>query len=160
MSVSKKEAFPRPANPLRWVLSPLLLLFSAVFVIPLLETVEEDRLAGTVICAGLIIACLAGVLALWGVPGTGRIVSGIVALGFGGYLVHECFLDFDGDWGWGKSRSQATPINSILGFLVFGLPCLAYTVLGSSMLENKAEEDPEEDEWPDDDEPEDREGRR
>lgn len=94
----------------------------------------------------------------------GRIVSGIVALAFGAYLVHECFLDFDGDWGWGKGRSQATPLNSILGFLVFGLPCLLYTVLGRFALEEEAEENPgdypEEDEGIDDHAKYDREEKR
>ncbi len=157
MTIPYQKALSNGASPfMRWVLSPVLLIFAGLSVFQMQETVEEGRLAGTIICVGLILACLAGVLALWGVPGMGRIVSGIIALAFGAYVVHECFLDFDGEWGWGKSRSQTTPINSILGFLVFGLPCLIYTVLGRFTVRQEAEYDPMEDgacdEWSDDDE--------
>lgn len=119
---------------MRWCLSPFLLLFAAIFLIPLRESMEEHRQIGVIVSSLLIILCISGFLALWGVPLVGRIASGIVSLGFGWYLVDECIINFEGDWGFGKSRSETTPLNSIFGFLVFGLPCMIYAIFGRFTL--------------------------
>src|SRR5688572_19316886 len=111
MTVPYQQVFSHKASPfMRWCLSPFLLIFAAVFVIPLLDSIGEHRQSGVIVTSLLITLCVTGFLALWGVPFVGRIVSGIIALAFGWYLVDECILHFDGSWGFGKSRSSTTPI--------------------------------------------------
>lgn len=131
MTVPYQQVFSRKASPfMRWVLSPFLLLFAAVFFIPLLESVEAHRQTGVITMSLVILVCIAGFLALWGVPLVGRIVTGIIAFGYGWYVVDQCIVNFDGSWGWGGPKAATTPINSILGFVVIGLPCLIYTIFG------------------------------
>ena len=131
MTVPYQQVFSRRASPfMRWVLSPFLLIFAAVFFIPLLESIEEHRQAGVIATSLVILLCIAGFLALWGVPFVGRIVTGIIAFGYGWYVIDQCVINFTGSWGWGGRKSETTPINSILGFMVFGLPYLIYTIFG------------------------------
>jgi hypothetical protein len=140
MTVPYQQVFSRRASPfMRWVLSPFLLLFAAVFFIPLLESIEEHRQAGVIATSLVILLCIAGFLALWGVPLVGRIVTGIVAFGYCWYVIDQCIIKFDGFWGWGGSKSATNPINSILGFLVFGLPCLIYTLFGRFTVRQEVE---------------------
>lgn len=148
--------FSQKASPfVRWCLSPFLVLFGAVFTNPLRESLAAGNHLAAIVTALLVILCVAGFLALWGVPFVGRLVSGIIALAFGWYLVEECFISFDGDWRVGGKRSQTSPINSILGFVVFGVPCLIYTVFGRFTARKEVEfEDEIHD--PDDDEPDQR----
>lgn len=122
---------------MRWTLSPFLLLFSIVFFFSLLKAIDEQRLGGAIAGGLLILTCVSGLLALWGVPHVGRIVTAMIAIAFGSYLIDECFLRFDGNWGWGEKRSGRTPINSIMGFFVFGLPCLYYTIFGRFFPKDK-----------------------
>lgn len=140
MTVPYQQVFSRRASPfMRWVLSPFLLLFAAVFFIPLLESIEEHRQAGVIATSLVILVCIAGFLALWGVPLVGRIVTGIIAFGYGWYVIDQCIIKFDGSWGWGGPKSATTPINSILGFLFFGLPCLIYTIFGRFTVRKEVE---------------------
>ncbi len=142
MSVPYQEAFSRRASPfMRWVLSPFLLLFAAVFCIPLKESLDVADLVPVVVTSLLIVLCLAGFMALWGVPFVGRIASGIIAIAFGWYLVDQCVINFNGDWGFDKKRSEATPFNSICGFIVFGVPCLIYTIFGRFTLRKEPDFD-------------------
>ena len=46
------------------------------------------------------------------------------------YLIHEWIFDNEKAIGFGAARSQATPLNSLMGFIVIGLPCFWYTVWG------------------------------
>jgi len=131
MTIPYQQVFSRRASPfMRWALSPFLLLFAAIFFIPLLESVEAHRQIGVITTSLVILLCVAGFLALWGVPFVGRIVTGIIAFGYGWYVVDQCIINFTGYWGWGGPKSGTTPINSILGFMIFGLPCLIYTIFG------------------------------
>ena len=69
------KSFERGASPfMRWALSPFLLLFSVVFFFPLVETIDDQNTVGAVVCFAVILLCLFGILALWGVPahGAGR----------------------------------------------------------------------------------------
>jgi hypothetical protein len=143
MSVPYQQVFSRRASPfMRWALSPFLLLFAAVFFIPLLESIEEHRQTGVIATSLVILLCVAGFLALWGVPFVGRIVTGIIAFGYGWYVVDQCIINFSGSWGWGGPKSGTTPINSILGFFVFGLPCLIYTIFGRFTFRREPDFDP------------------
>lgn len=140
-----QQTFENGASPFsRWVLSPVLILtviFLSTVVLP--DVLSEGRVIGLIVIAAIGLACIAGLLALWGVPYAGRIVTGVVASGYAAYVYSECFVEFEGDWGFGKSRGDTTPINSILGFIVFGLPCAIYTILGRFSLraEPKFEDD-------------------
>jgi hypothetical protein len=150
-----QKTVPRRASPfLRWSLSPFLLLFAVVFLIPLQEAVDELRWEGVIATSFVIILCIAGFLTLWGVPFVGRIVTGIIAFSYGWYVVDQCFIHFDGNWGWGGRRGTASPVNSILGFLVFGLPCLIHTIFGRFTI--RKQPDPPEDlmAYDDEDDPE------
>lgn len=132
------------ASPfLRWSLSPFLLLFAVVFLIPLREAIDALRWEGVIASCFLIVLCVSGFLTLWGIPFVGRIVTGIIAFSFGGYVIDRCFIRFDGNWGWGGMRGVASPIHSILGFLVFGLPCLIHTIFGRFTIRKQS--DPTED---------------
>ncbi len=63
-----------------------------------------------------------------------RIVTGLIFTGYLCYLIYEWGFDTEKGLGLGSRRSEATPINSLLGFLIIGLPCLWFTVLGRFTL--------------------------
>ena len=120
----------RRASPfVRWSLSPILVFFGIVVASEGMAGVREGKLMAAALGFALALPCFFGILALWGVPYVDRVVTGFISLLFGFYLVDECFVSFDG-WGFGSSRSSTTPINTMLGFVVFGFPCLIYTFLG------------------------------
>ena len=138
MTVPYQEVFDRRASPfMRWCLSPFLLLFAAMFSISLRESIGRGDQVPPIVFSLLILLCLSGLLALWGIPFVGRIASGIIAFAFGWYLIDQCIINFNGDWGFGAKRSATTPFNSICGFLVFGLPCLIYTIFGRFTLQKE-----------------------
>jgi hypothetical protein len=84
----------------------------------------------------LVIGCIAMMISMlvpnatWSI----RIVSGLVFTAYAWYLVHEWIIDFDGNIGFGRPRSEANPNNALAGFIVIGLPALWYTVLGRFTL--------------------------
>ena len=49
---------------MRWFLAPILLLFAALFLIPLLEAIDEQRQAGVISTSLVITLCVAGALTL------------------------------------------------------------------------------------------------
>ncbi len=126
---------------MRWSLSPFLVLFAVVFFTPIPELLEKQKYDGVFGFSIVITLCLAGLLSLWGVPFMGRIVTGIISSVCVWYLVDQCIIRFDGNWGWGGRKSSASPINSVLAFLVFGLPCLIYTILGRFTFRKEPEHD-------------------
>ena len=65
MTVLYQEAFSRRASPfMRWCLSPFLLLFAAVFCIPLGESLGAADPLPVVVTSLLVILCLSGFMAL------------------------------------------------------------------------------------------------
>jgi len=69
-----------------------------------------------------------------------RAVAGSVVAAYAAYLIYElCFsgkpFTLDG------ARSEASPKNAILGFLVIGLPCLWFTLFGRFTFSRKQTED-------------------
>lgn len=150
MGLPYQQVFSRGASPfLRWSLSPFLLFFAVVFTFPLLESAGTHHMAGMIGFSLLVLVCLAGLLALWGIPFVGRIVTGIISLAYGWYVVDQCFIRFDGTWDMLKSKSSVSPIHAIMGFLVFGFPCLVYTITGRFPLGRKPEKENQEDIDPD-----------
>jgi hypothetical protein len=87
-------------------------------------------MSGAFIAGALAFVCLCSLLAIWGVPHVGRVVTGFIAIGYSAYVIDQCFISYNGDLGLGSQRSETTPLNSILGFFIFGLPCLIYTLFG------------------------------
>lgn len=120
------------ASPfVRWAFSPVLLLFAVIFCFVARDSYAEGRPWGALLTVAIIVICLAGTLALWGVRYAGRVVSGIVGVGYTWYLIDQCFIHFDGTWGFAQGKSETTPLNSILGFFFIGLPCLLHAIRGN-----------------------------
>jgi hypothetical protein len=135
-----RATFERGASGfVKWSLSPVLLLFAVLFSFQTSACLKEGNSAGLVIGCALVVLSIAGLLALWGVKHAGRIVTGLIGFGYAAYLIHECFVDFDGNWGWRSKRSETTPVNSILGFVIIGLPCLIYTIFGRFTIRRAAD---------------------
>jgi hypothetical protein len=57
----------------------------------------------------------------------GRAATGLVFLAFVAYLIDE--IASGGSWHFGP-RSEPSSLNALLGLLVFGVPCLRYTLVG------------------------------
>lgn len=114
-----------------WVLSPIAFVCALLFSLVAYGGLRAgDWVAGGVALV-LTISCVLLILALWGggLAWAGRGLCGIVALAYLVYLVHE--------WGWNREslpdyrgRGDAHPINATLGFLIIGVPCALYAVLG------------------------------
>jgi hypothetical protein len=140
MTVPYQQVLSRRASPfMRWTLSPFLLLFAVVFYSPIPELLEKQNQGGVAAFSILVILSLAGLLALWGVPLVGRIVTGIIAMTCCWYVVDQCIIKFNGSWSWGGRKSAVSPVNSILAFLVFGLPCCIYTIFGRFTVRKEPE---------------------
>jgi phosphatidylglycerophosphate synthase len=81
----------------------------------------------------LVLICLCLVLTLvnptafWWAP---RIVAFIIFASYLGYLVYELTTQ---PFVMPRSRGAANPINAVLGFCVFGIPCLLYALSGSTI---------------------------
>lgn len=81
----------------------------------------------TAIAIGLVVATVSPRQGWWGL----RLVTFTIFAAYLAYLVYE--LWFSGrELTVTQRQSQATPFNSILGFLFFGVPCLIYTLWGST----------------------------
>lgn len=136
---------------IRWTLLPVLLFCVAVFGVMAFSAFgERDFIAGGGMSL-LVIGCIAMMISMlvpnatWSI----RIVTGLVFAAYAWYLVHEWIIDFDGDIGFGRPRSEANPNNALAGFIVIGLPALWYTVLGRFTLRQEDPSDNEEFEGPD-----------
>lgn len=148
------ESFGNGASPfMRWTLSPFLLLFGTLFTFQLPDALDQQQQVSIIGLFLLVVLCASGILALWGVPYIGRLVSAIIATAFIYYVV-AMIQDFDGNWGSKGTHSNVSLLGSIMAFFVFGLPCVLYTLFGRFSLLKKEEDanDPYEDE-PYEDEP-------
>jgi hypothetical protein len=113
-----------------WCLAPALALCAAVPLV--LDDWNPTKL---VVATGWSACCLLAIPALYDARRfwwAARAVTAIIFLCYLSYLVTEAFLS-------GKSfgptrRSDASPFNSIVGFIVIGLPALWYTILGRFTL--------------------------
>lgn len=81
----------------------------------------------TAVALGLVVATVAPSRGGWGI----RVVTFTIFAAYLLYLIHEFW--FSGQELAISTRiSQPSPFNSILGFLFFGIPCLLYTLWGST----------------------------
>jgi hypothetical protein len=112
---------------LAWTLIPILLLFAVGM--PL--TVPDDPPTARPVAYLLSVCAMLLALGLFNprrFAWAFRIVCAMVALTYLAYMLEMFFSDgpFFGD----GRRSSVSPVNSLLGFLIIGLPCLCYAVLG------------------------------
>ena len=110
-----------------WCVAPVLAI--CAIGVPLL--VDEWTPLKIVLSAAWALGCLAAILALYNARRywlAARGVTGIIFLGYLAYVIDQVLLS-------GKPieptrRSDASPWNSILGFIIIGLPALWYTLFG------------------------------
>ncbi len=118
---------------LRWSLSPVVSLFG--ITLPLLvEKRTPEAIAAMAVMEFMCIALLAGFwlprrYRSWAF----RSLAGTVFLAYAAYLVFEFFFS-ETPFRISERRSEASPRNALLGFFIFGLPCLCYALLGRFSL--------------------------
>jgi hypothetical protein len=121
----------------RWALSPFLVLF-AVLMPFLIPGWTPTRVAITV---GIEFMCLALLAGFWLPAKFGhwafRILTGLVFLGYLTYLIDQFFVS-EAPFKLVQARSEASPQNALLGFMVVGLPCLWYSIFGRFKLKPTA----------------------
>lgn len=79
------------------------------------------------IALGLVVATVDPAKGAWGL----RVVTFTIFAAYLFYLIHEFWFSGQ-ELTISPRRSQASPFNSVLGFLFFGVPCLVYTLWGST----------------------------
>lgn len=106
---------------MRWVLSPLLVIFAVMM--PLL--IEEWTPAGVAIMVMMEFICVAARAGFWlpkGIREWGfRGCAGAVFLLYAAYLLNE-WIFTDKPFRMAERRSEASPRNALLGFIIIGLP--------------------------------------
>ena len=85
------------------------------------------QVALSALAFGLVVATVAPKKGWWGV----RIVTFTIFIAYLWYLIDMLWISGQELEVTGR-RSEATPFNAILGFLFFGVPCLLYTLWGST----------------------------
>lgn len=118
----------------RWTLSPFVLLFAVVM--PLL--VEKWTLELVALIAGMEFLCMALLAGLWLPARIGRWafrgVAGAVFLVYAGYVIDQFFFT-DTPLRLVEARSETSPRNALLGFVIIGLPSLWFAFLGRFTLQ-------------------------
>ena len=120
----------------RWTLVPVLIVCVILFGVVLVGAVLARELVPALVSIVLIVGCLSMAVALifpqcrWAV----RLVTGLVFVAYLSYLIYEWGFDQQEGIGHQSGRGQANPQNALLGFIIIGLPCLWYTVLGRFTL--------------------------
>ena len=118
---------------IRWALSPFVLLFAVVM--PLV--IDEWTFGRAVLIGGMELMCFCLLAGFWLPPRIGfwafRLLAGTIAIAYAAYLVHEFFFT-DKSFTVTGRRSDASPFNALLGFLVIGVPSLLFAVLGRFSL--------------------------
>lgn len=111
---------------LKVVLAPCLAISVVVSFLAFQDAVSEHRIEGIIACTAFNIVCICGLLALWGVPYCGRIVTGLIALAFAYFFIDEWFI----------TENSSNKLNPALGLFCIGLPCLLYTIMGRFSIAN------------------------
>jgi hypothetical protein len=113
----------------RLALSPFVVLFAVVmpFII-----VKWTPLAVAIMVV-MELLCVALLFGFWMPPRLGRwafrILTGMIFLGYFGYVIYEFFFTMI-PFRVALHRGEASPFNALLGFVIIGLPCLWYSLLG------------------------------
>ena len=118
---------------IRWTLSPFVLIFAVV--LPLL--VESWTPARVFFMAGIELICVTLLAGFWLPSRYGhwafRGLAGLVFLAYAVYFVHEFFFT-DKAFKFTGRRSEDSPFNALVGFIIIGLPSLWYSLLGRFTL--------------------------
>lgn len=85
------------------------------------------QVALTAVSFGLLVATVSPRKGWWGL----RVVTFVIFAAYLWYLIDMLWLSGEELEVTGR-RSDATPFNALLGFLFFGVPCLLYTMWGST----------------------------
>jgi hypothetical protein len=114
---------------IRWTLTPFVLLFAVVM--PLL--VEKWTLKLATMIGGMEFFCIALLAGFWLPVRIGRwafrSLGAAVFLVYAGYLIDQVFFT-DTPFRLLESRSESSPRNALLGFVIIGLPSLWYALFG------------------------------
>jgi hypothetical protein len=124
----KNAEIPRPW--ILWLLTPMMML-STYFVF--LHSSDQWSLSSVLVVSifvlmsvGLLVASLVPDKGRWGI----RLVAFLIFLAYFAYLVAEFIFEFK-TFELAGDRSEPSPFNALLGFLLFGIPCLNYSIWGS-----------------------------
>lgn len=112
-------------RPMFWLVLPLLLAFAVLM--PL--CIEPWTIGRVVIMAGIELAVIFMLLGLFGFGWAFRALGGLIFLAYSSYLVSE-FVFSDQSFTLHGRRSNASPGNALLGFVLIGLPALWFAIMG------------------------------
>ncbi len=121
---------PRPM--IMWVLTPVVIVF-ALFMFISFDSDEwtTPRVIGQVafslVAFGMLVTTVAPTRGWWGI----RLVTFVIFAGYFFYLIDQ-FVIQSNSLEPTVSRSATSPFNALLGFLFFGIPCLLYSLWGST----------------------------
>ena len=107
-----------------WILAPIVILF--ILVTPFRQ--GEWSAETVILLVGVDALGVLLLLALYNPERfhwAGRAATGLVFLAFAAYLIDE--ISSGGSWHFGP-RSEPSSLNALIGLLVFGVPCLRYTL--------------------------------
>lgn len=117
---------------IRWTLIPVLFLCIVIFGFMTFASALDYKVTPALISLALTLGCISMSIALifpncgWAV----RIVTGLVFAAYLTYLIYEWVFDIENGLGLGSRRGESNPINSLMGFVIIGLPCLWFTIFG------------------------------
>jgi hypothetical protein len=120
-----------------WCVAPLLTLCAGV---PLL--LDDWNVTKIIVAAGWSACCILAVPAIYDARRFWWAARGVTAIIFAcylSYLVTEALLS-GGSFA-PTRRSEASPFNSVVGFVVIGLPALWYTIFGRFTLRKREDEE-------------------
>ena len=113
-------------------------------MLPLL--VEIWTLARVLLLSGVELICLTLLAGFWLPSKYGhwafRGLAGLVFLAYAAYLVHEFFFT-EKPFRIAGRRSEDSPFNALLGFIIIGLPSLWYSLFGRFTLHSPPPESAE-----------------
>jgi len=126
----KNAEQPRPV--LMWVLTPLMVAFTFfMFIFFNSDEWTTPRIVGQIafslMALGMLVTTIAPKHGWWGI----RLVAFVIFAGYFSYLINQ-FVIQDQSFDPTVARSSASPFNALLGFLFFGIPCLMYSLWGST----------------------------
>ena len=116
-------------RPMFWLTLPFLLLFAVLM--PL--CIPQWNTSRVLLMVGLELVILFLLLGLFGFAWAFRALCGLIFLAYFTYLVSE-FVFGEKSFSLQGRRSDVSPRNALLGFIVIGLPSLWFAVLGRFSL--------------------------
>ena len=120
-----------PRLVIMWILTPLMVLFALFMYLFFSDNWTTARIIGqaafSLMAFGMVIATIFPKEGWWGL----RIVAFVIFAGYLSYLVNQFIFEAN-EIDPAVTRASASPFNALLGFLFFGIPCLLYSLWGST----------------------------